>query len=104
MNKPFTSEGFPFDEDTLVFKVHGKMFALCGLQEASFVNLKCDPEKAIQLREKYTEITPGFHMNKKLWNSVSITGYLSDILLKELIDHSYQLVYESLPKRLKTEK
>lgn len=101
LSKPHSSEGFPFDDVTLVFKVHGKMFALCGLTEASYVNLKCDPERALQLREEYPEITPGYHMNKKLWNSVSIIGFLSDDLLKELIDHSYQLIWESLPKKFK---
>lgn len=101
LSKPFTSEGLPFDEDTLVFKVHGKIFALCGLKEASYVNLKCHPERAIQLREKHPEITPGYHMNKQHWNSVSIIGFLSDDLLKELIDHSYQLIWESLPKKFK---
>lgn len=104
LDKPHVSEGFPFDDVTLVFKVHGKMFALCGLKEASYVNLKCDPERALQLREKHAEITPGYHMNKRLWNSVSIIGFLSDDLLKELIDHSYQLIWESLPKKVREER
>lgn len=101
ISKPYVSESFPFDEDTLVFKVHNKMFALIGLEKGSYINLKCDPEKAIELREKHDEITPGYHMNKRLWNSVSIIGFLSDELIKELIDHSYQLIWNSLPKKFK---
>lgn len=101
IKKPHVTEGFPFDEDTLVFKIHNKMFALIGLEKASYINLKCDPEWAIELREKHLEITPGYHMNKKLWNSVSIIGFLADDLIKELIDHSYQLVWDSLPKKLR---
>jgi len=101
LSKPHSTEGFPFDEHTLVFKVHGKMFALCGLKEASYVNLKCDPERAIQLRAEYQEITPGYHMSKKHWNSVSIIGFLSDEMIKKLVDDSYQLIWKSLPKKLR---
>ena len=92
----------PFGPETLVIRVHGKIFALTGLDEAEFkVNLKCDPEYAIQLREKHDEIIPGYHMNKKHWNTVKFDGKLSDKLLKELVDHSYTLVYNSLPKKLR---
>jgi len=99
LSKPGTTESFPFDEHTLVFKVLNKMFALTGLQRTPFaINLKCDPERAIQLREEYEEIQPGYHMNKKLWNTVDCEGEVSDILLYELIDHSYDLVVKSLPK------
>jgi predicted DNA-binding protein (MmcQ/YjbR family) len=101
ISKDFVTESFPFDETTLVFKVHNKMFALVDIEDKEFINLKCDPERALKLREEYSEITPGYHMNKKLWNSVSIVGFLSDRLIKELIDHSYQLIWESLPKKLK---
>lgn len=92
----------PFGPETLVIRVHGKIFALTGLDEAEFkVNLKCDPEYAIQLREKHDEIIPGYHMNKKHWNTVKFDGKLSDKLLKELVDHSYTLVFNSLPKKLR---
>jgi predicted DNA-binding protein (MmcQ/YjbR family) len=101
ISKDFVTESFPFDKTTLVFKVHNKMFALVDIEDKEFINLKCDPERALKLREEYSEITPGYHMNKKLWNSVSIVGFLSDQLIKELIDHSYQLIWESLPKKLK---
>jgi predicted DNA-binding protein (MmcQ/YjbR family) len=96
------TEEFPFDETTLVFKVMGKMFALTGLDESEFkVNLKCDPERAIELREQYDHITAGFHMNKKHWNTVKPDGSLSNELFKELIDHSYDLVVKGLPKKLR---
>lgn len=101
LSKPATTEGFPFGEDTLVFKVHDKIYALANLNKSHSINLKCDPEKAIQLREQYTEIIPGFHMNKKHWNTVNLEGLLSVELIKELIDHSYDLVWGSLPKKLR---
>ena len=93
------TEEFPFDFDTLVFKVKGKMFALCNLkEEVSRVNLKCDPDFALALRQKYDAIIPGYHMNKKHWNTVYLDGRLSDELVKELIDHSYDLVVAKLTK------
>lgn len=93
-------ESFPFDEDTLVFKVKNKMFALTSLKTGNTVNLKCDPERAIELRERYpNDIIEGYHMNKKHWNTVTINGSLSDDLLCELIQHSYQLVIASLSKK-----
>ena len=98
------SESFPFGEETLVFKVGDKIFALMGLNsEDPGINLKCDPEYAIELREQYEAILPGYHMNKKHWNTVKIAQGLSDSLIKELIDHSYNLVYKSLPKKVKEE-
>ncbi|MBL4862279.1 MAG: MmcQ/YjbR family DNA-binding protein [Crocinitomicaceae bacterium] len=97
------TEGFPFNASTLVFKVGGKMFALTGLEEFVSVNLKCDPERAIDLREKYDGVKPGWHMNKKHWNTVSVHSDIPDVLLQELIDHSYELVCKSLPKRLRDE-
>ena len=81
---PGVTEGFPFDESTLVFKVMGKMFALTGVDSFEFINLKCDPEKSLELRASYEEITPGYHMNKKHWNSVNVHGYLEDELILEL--------------------
>ena len=101
LNKEATTDSFPFDEVTLVFKVHDKMFALTNLDGDLSINLKCDPEKAIMLREEHSEIIPGWHMNKRLWNTVNLQGTLSDTFIKELIDHSYDLVYRSLPKKIR---
>jgi len=98
INKKGTTESFPFDEVTLVIKVMDKMFALLSLEKGSTINLKCDPEKAIGLREHYDDITPGFHMNKKHWNTVDFSHSLSDELIMEMIDHSYDLVVNKLPK------
>ena len=97
-----TSEGFPFDEDTLVFKVMDKMFALTNLEGELRINLKNHPEKNIELREHNPSIIPGFHMNKKYWNTV-IAEATSVSLLKELIDESYQIVVEKLPKKIQIE-
>lgn len=99
LSKKGVEETFPFDEVTLVFKVMGKMFALTGLDNDEFtVNLKCDPDRSIELREMYSEIYPGFHMNKKHWNTVHFEGDLDEKLLLELIDHSYDLVVAKLKK------
>jgi predicted DNA-binding protein (MmcQ/YjbR family) len=100
LSKKGVEETLPFGPDTLVFKVLGKMFALTGLDEEAFrINLKCDPERAQQLREEYDEVRPGYHMNKKHWNTVCCEGSLSEELLCELIDHSYDLVVSKLPKK-----
>jgi predicted DNA-binding protein (MmcQ/YjbR family) len=96
--KPGVTEGFPFDETTLVFKVMGKMFALTNLDSDLSVNLKCDPEKAISLRENYPAIKPGYHMNKKYWNTIEIDGSVPDSLIFQLTDHSYILVVDSMTK------
>ena len=99
LSKKGVEETFPFDEHTLVFKVMGKMFTLTGLDDVEFkVNLKCDPQRAIELREAYEEILPGWHMSKKHWNTVLFEGSLEDDLLVELIDHSYNLVVQKLKK------
>lgn len=103
LNKPHVTEGFPFDEKVLVFKVGGKMFALTDIEEFVSVNLKCDPERAVELRETYNGIKPGWHMSKVHWNTVTILSDVPTPLLKELIDHSYGLVFNSLPKRIKNE-
>lgn len=100
---PFVTESFPFDETTLVFKVGGKMFALIDLEHAKSANLKCDPERAIELREKFNAVKPGYHMNKQHWNTVTFNKDVSNDLLKELILHSYELIFSSLPKKLKNE-
>ncbi len=99
LSKKAVEETFPFDEVTLVFKVMGKMFALTGLDREEFtVNLKCDPEYSIELRESYEFIYAGFHMNKKHWNTVHFEENVPDKLLRELIDHSYDLVVAKLKK------
>jgi predicted DNA-binding protein (MmcQ/YjbR family) len=105
--KKGVTEHFPFDEDTLVFKVGGKMFALSSLTqwekgEAS-INLKCDPERALELRAEYESVTPGYHMSKQHWNTVAVDGDVDDGLLRELIDHSYDLVLKSLTKKQQAE-
>ena len=99
--KPGVTEEFPFDETTLVFKVMGKMFVLTNLDGDWSLNLKCDPERALELRERYPAILPGWHMNKSLWNTVMMDGSLSSKLILEMIDHSYQLVVDKLPRKLK---
>jgi predicted DNA-binding protein (MmcQ/YjbR family) len=101
---PLVTEEFPFDNDTLVFKVAGKMFALTSLRDSSTVNLKCEPEIALELRERYKGVNPGYHMNKKHWNTIMMDGDYSNSLLKEWIIKSYNLVYNKLPKKLKTTK
>ncbi|MCF6348046.1 MAG: MmcQ/YjbR family DNA-binding protein [Flavobacteriaceae bacterium] len=102
LQKKGVTEEFPFDEQTLVFKVMGKMFALSGLERLPpQINLKCDPERAIELREQYDGlIYGGYHMNKKLWNTLEISS-LPYQLLFELIDHSYDLVVAKLPKKMR---
>jgi predicted DNA-binding protein (MmcQ/YjbR family) len=97
--KTGVEESFPFGEETLVFKVKGKIFLLLGLtNEPLQFNAKCDPERAVELREQYDCIIPGYHMNKQHWNSVIIDGTLTNKQLKELIDHSYDLVCNGKPK------
>ena len=95
------TEEFPFDEKTLVFKVMGKMFALTDVDEFASVNLKCDPERAVQLRENYSGINGGYHMNKKHWNTVQTDGSVEDELFYELIKHSYDLVVAKLPRKIR---
>ncbi len=108
ISKPAVTEHFPFDEDTLVFKVLGKMFALTSLkkweQGLGAVNLKCDPEKSIMLRETYESIIPGFHMSKKHWNTIELFQHeLSNEFVQELIDHSYELVIKGMTKKQQAE-
>jgi len=103
LSKQGVTECFPFDDVSLVFKVMDKMFALTSLDGDLMINLKCDPDKAIELREKYPFILPGYHMNKKHWNTVQIHSQLSIKLLQELIDHSYALVVNGLPKSKREE-
>jgi predicted DNA-binding protein (MmcQ/YjbR family) len=103
IQKAGVTEGFPFDQNTLVFKVFSKMFALMDVDVFDSLNLKCDPEKAIELRETFQGIQPGYHMSKKHWNTVLLNNDVSNQLLLELIDHSYELVYASLPKKVRNE-
>lgn len=98
--KKGVEETLPFGPDTLVLKVMGRMFAATGLDSEVFtVNLKCDPDWAVELREQHPEILPGYHMNKQHWNTVDFEGSLEDDLLCRLIDHSYELVVGKLPKK-----
>ena len=99
LTKPGVSEETPFGPDVLVFKVAGKMFALAALDEVpTTVNLKCDPDLALDLRDRYEQVSPGYHMNKKHWNTVEIASGIPDVELRKMIDHSYELVTRSLPK------
>ena len=91
-------EALPFGDETLVFKVFDKIFLLTSLSGSGSFNVKCDPEKAISLREEHAEVEPGYHMNKKHWNTVSLSGKLTVHQLTEMIDHSYDLIVQSLPK------
>ncbi len=103
LTKAGVTEEFPFGETTLVFKVMGKMFALTNLEGDWNLALKCDPERAIELREEHPAILPGYHMNKVHWNTVRMDGSLSRNLVLELIDHSYHLVVDKLPLKLRQE-
>jgi predicted DNA-binding protein (MmcQ/YjbR family) len=103
LQKPGTTEGLPFGEDTLVFKVGEKLFLLTSIASGDSFNVKCDPELAVELRERYTEVQPGYHMNKKLWNTVSLNGILTKKQLCEMIDHSYEQVFKGLPKKVQEE-
>ena len=100
LNKPHVTEGTPFGQDVLVFKVRGKMFALAALDEVpAAVNLKCDPDLALELRDRYEQVRPGYHMNKKHWNTVEIDSGIPEAELRRMIDHSYDLVVKNLPKK-----
>lgn len=107
MSKKGVTEHFPFDKDALVFKVGGKMFALSSLSQwekgEPSVNLKCDPERSQELRGQYDDIKPGWHASKIHWNTVTINKHVPDTMIKELIDHSYELVCKSLTKKIQEE-
>jgi predicted DNA-binding protein (MmcQ/YjbR family) len=103
LSKKYVTEGFPFDNVTLVFKVAGKMFAIASLDDIPpRISLKCDPVKAIELREQYEEVIPGYHLNKKLWNTITIDGIPPELLI-ELTDYSYDLIIASLTKKKQRE-
>lgn len=97
-SKKGATECFPFDDVTLVFKVGGKMFALVNLDGDLNINLKCDPELAIDLRERYAAVEPGYHMSKSHWNTVKMDGTIPDRIIQGWIDHSYDLIIGSLPR------
>ena len=103
LRKKGVTEETPFGPDTLVFKVMGKMFALSGIDNFEYINLKCEPDLAINLRETYESVQPGYHMNKQLWNSVYIDGDVTDEQIYQMIDDSYELVVKSLTKKLQAE-
>lgn len=99
LKKRGASEDTPFGDDVLVFKVTGKMFALASLDEVpATANLKCDPDFALELRDRYEQVRPGYHMNKKHWNTVELDSGIPDTELRKMIDHSYELVVKGLPK------
>jgi predicted DNA-binding protein (MmcQ/YjbR family) len=95
------TEDLPFDANTLAFRVGGKIFALMDMDLFEFINLKCDPERAIELREEHPGILPGYHMNKRHWNTVDTQGSVPHRLILELADHSYELVRASLPRKVR---
>ena len=99
--KPGVSWDTPFGPDVLVFRVVGRIFALAPISVFETVNLKCDPERAVELRERYEGIIPGYHMNKRHWNTVDTTGTVPQKVILDLVDHSYELVRASLPKKVR---
>ncbi|ADB37414.1 MmcQ/YjbR family DNA-binding protein [Spirosoma linguale] len=104
IGKPGVTESFPFGGDALVFKVGGKMFALLATEsQPTTINLKCDPELAVQLREEHAAVAPGYHMNKTHWNTITIDGRVRSSDVQEWIDHSYELVKKSLPKAVQAQ-
>ena len=99
LGKAAATEGTPFGPDNIVFKVHGKMFALLALDEVPpRVNLKCDPDLALELRDRYEQVRPGYHMNKRHWNTVELGG-IPEKKIREMIDHSYTLIASGLPRK-----
>jgi len=101
LSKKGVTEEFPFDESSLVYKVMGKMFLLTDLESELWINLKCDPGKAMELREKYPCVLPGYHMNKRHWNTIRVDGSAFSKLIREWIDHSYEKVVEKLTRKQK---
>ena len=101
LSLPAVEESFPFDDETLVMKIGGKIFAFIPLEASdACINLKCDPELAIELREKFNCVHPGFHMNKTHWNTIFISSEITENQMKEWIIHSYDLVKNKLPKKI----
>lgn len=104
LSLPQVTEDFPFDETTLAFRIAGKIFAMVDLENTEWFVLKCEPEYALELRDRHTEISGAWHMNKKYWNQLNLFGSLSDELIKHLVRHSYNEVVKKLPKRIREEK
>ena len=98
LGKPGATESFPFGDDTLVFKVNDKIFALVNLEGDLTINLKCVPARAVEIRERYSSVVPGYHMNKKHWNTVLVDGTVPDREIISWIDHSYDLVARKIPQ------
>lgn len=103
LSKKGVTESFPFDDTSLVMKVMNKMFALIDLEEANSITLKCDPERAIELREHYSGIDGAYHFNKKYWNGILFDADVDDKLIKELVDHSYEEVVKKFTRKLRAE-
>lgn len=103
LSLPFVTENFPFDETTLAFRIMGKIFAMIDLEDTKWFVLKCEPERALDLRDRYSEITGAWHMNKKYWNQLDLYGDLTDGFVKSLIRHSYAEVVKKLPKKMLAE-
>ncbi|MBO5932998.1 MAG: MmcQ/YjbR family DNA-binding protein [Bacteroidaceae bacterium] len=104
LSLPQTTEDFPFDESTLAFRIEGKIFAMVDLEKTEWFVLKCNPERALELRDRYMDISPAWHMNKKYWNQLNLYGALPDKLIRTLICHSYNEVVKKIPKRVIAEK
>ncbi len=104
LSKKEVDECLPFDDETLVFKIMGKIFVLLNINKPFSINLKCNPEKAIELRENYDFVTPGYHMNKKHWNTIKLDSFVPDKLLKEWIDDSYNIVLKGFSAKRRKEK
>ena len=99
LSKSAAKESTPFGPDNVVFKVEGKMFAIAALEEVpSAVSLKCDPDLALELRDRYEQVRPGYHLNKRHWNTVVLDGAIPDHEIRQMVDHSYNLVVQGLPK------
>ena len=103
LTKKAVEESFPFGEENLVFKVGGKIFAIMDIENGKSINLKCDPELAVELRERYTYVSAGYHMNKVHWNTIDLADFVDSDLLRNWINHSYDLIVSSLPKRIRVE-
>ena len=103
LSLPQVTEDFPFDETTLVFRIGGKIFAMIDLERTEWFVLKCNPDYALELRDRHPEIAPAWHMNKKHWNQLNLFGLLPDSLIRSLIRHSYNEVIKKMPRKLKDE-
>ncbi len=103
LSLPAAEEGLPFDDKILVFSVRSKMFCLTNIDEFDFINVKCDPDRAVLLREQFAGVSPGFHMSKKHWNSIAMDGTIPDKQIREWIKDSYNLIVSKLPRKIQDE-